>query len=248
MIEIFPVPDLPIFELNDDIAQIIYDLYGQNLKDNDILVIAQKIVSKVEGCEIAYENINPSEFAKQFGMIADKDPRIVEVILNESSSIVRMSKTLLITETHHGFICANAGVDRSNAKNNHVLTLPKNPDQSAQNIRTKLMSLLKVNNLGVLISDTFGRALRVGTTNIAIGVAGIDPLLNYAHKKDLFGYEMMHTTVAVVDELAAAAGLVMGQADEGTPIIVIRGYTKFNKIDNPSSSVLNRKRQEALFW
>ena len=169
-------------------------------------------------------------------------------MLREAKSVVRKSDTLIITETHHGFICANSGVDRSNARPSHVLTLPKDPDKSARDIKDKLQSLTGLKNLVVIISDTFGRPFRVGTTNIAIGVAGIEPLIDYSFKKDLFNYELRHTTVAVADELACAAGLIMGQSNEGLPVIVIRGYTNYTRSSNVTATSLNRKKEDSLFW
>jgi coenzyme F420-0:L-glutamate ligase/coenzyme F420-1:gamma-L-glutamate ligase len=248
LLQIFPIPNLPIFQPNDDIAKIITKNYGPKLKENDILVIAHTIVSRVENCEVEYEKINPSPPALDFAKSSEKDPRIVEVVLREARSVVRKSDTLLITETRHGFICANSGVDRSNARPGYVLTLPVDPDKSAKRIKENLQKLTNLNNLIIIISDTFGRPFRIGTTNIAIGVAGIEPILDFTSKKDLFNYELQHTSVAVADELASAAGLSMGQSNEGTPVVIIRGYNRYIKSSNSTATNLNRKKEDALFW
>ena len=248
MLQIIPIPDLPIFQPDDDIGQILFENYKDILQNGDILVIAHTIVSRVEKCEIEYEKVEPSTFALNFAKSADKDPRIVEVVLQEAKSIVRMSNSLLITETHHGFICANSGVDRSNARPGFVLTLPKDPDLSARKIKKRIEDLTGLDKINIIISDTFGRPFRVGTTNIAIGVAGLDPIVDYASKKDLFGYELQHTTVAVADELACTAGLIMGQSNEGTPIIIIRGFSNYKLTSDSSATNLSRKREDSLFW
>lgn len=248
MLQIFPIPEFPIIQPNDNIAEIIAENYGSKLKENDILVIAHTIVSRAENNEVKYETVDPSPLALEFAKSSEKDPRIVEVVLREARSILRRSPTLLITETKHGFICANSGVDRSNARPGYVLTLPKDPDNSARQIKEDLQKITKLKELVIIISDTFGRPFRIGTTNIAIGVSGIEPLLEYTSKKDLFGYELQHTIVAVADELACAAGLSMGQSNEGTPVIIIRGYTNYIKSSNPTAKSLNRKKEDSLFW
>ena len=248
MLQIIQIPDLPMFQPNDDIAQIISEKYADNLKNNDILVIAHTIVSRVENCEIEYEKVQPSMFAVNFANSADKDPRIVEIVLQEAKSIVRMSESLLITETHHGFICANSGVDRSNARPGHVLTLPKDPDKSARKIKKRFEEINGLDNINIIISDTFGRPFRIGTTNIAIGIAGLDPFVDCSFKSDLFGYKLQHSIVAVADELACTAGLIMGQSNEGIPVVIIRGFTNYTSSSQSSATRLNRKREDALFW
>jgi len=165
-----------------------------------------------------------------------------------------MSDTLLICETHHGFICANAGVDRSNARPGYVLTLPKDPDNSARQIQKQIFQETgKI--VGIIISDTFGRVFRKGTTNFAIGIAGFSPIISYKGERDLFGYELQTSEVALADELAAAAGLAMGQSNEGIPVVIIRGISEINskvKIeiekDQNTIRILPRTRNESLFW
>ena len=237
---------MPVFNYGDDIGKIIVDTYTDGLQNGDILVITQKIVSKAEGCEVSYDAIEPSPFALHVAQMGDKDPKVAELVLRESKRIVRMDEHVLITETHHGIICANSGVDRSNSRPGYMLTLPKDPDASAKKIRDRLLELTKISSLAVIISDTYGRALRVGTINCAIGTAGIEPLEDYRGRSDLFGYVLNHTVVARVDELASAAGLFTGQAAEGVPVVLIRGF-KFQE-GFTSAKILNRKRPEALFF
>ena len=248
MIEILPISGLPIFKKSDDIGQIIVEHFGQSLRDGDVLIVTSKIVSKAEGLEIDSATISPSPFATFIAERGQKDPKQVELILQESKTIVRMSDTLLIAETHHGFICANAGVDRSNARPGHLLLLPRSPDASAAAIRSRILELTGLCNIAVIISDTFGRPFRVGTTNVAIGVAGMDPLEDYRGRPDIYGYVLQHTVVARADELASAAGLVLGQAAERVPVAVIRGFSVTPTEDPVSARDLIRKREEALFW
>lgn len=245
MIQLIPIMNLPVFKYGDDIGKMVVDTYTDGLQNGDILVITQKIVSKAEGCEVSYDEIEPSPFALHLAKIGDKDPKVVELVLRESRAIVRMNEHVLITETHHGIICANSGVDRSNSRTGYMLTLPKDPDVSARKIRARLLELTGISSLAIIISDTYGRALRIGTVNCAIGTAGIEPLEDYRGRSDLFGYILNHTVVARADELAAAAGLLTGQAAEGVPIVLIRGFA-FQE-GSTSANVLNRKRPDALF-
>ena len=249
MITIFPIESLPIFQKDDDFVRIVLEKYN-DFKDNDILVIAHTIISRIEGREIDLSTIVPSEMAIQFGKRIDKDPRAVEVVLRESKTIVRMSQTLLICETKQGFICANAGVDLSNATPNHVLTLPEDPDATSRKIQNEIFKRTG-KKVGVIISDTFGGVFRKGTTNIAIGIAGFKPILSHKGKSDLFGYILKTTEVGVADELATAAGLVMGQSNEGLPVIVVRGYKNINiTLDNSDITIADvpRRKEDSLFW
>ncbi|MDQ4074181.1 MAG: coenzyme F420-0:L-glutamate ligase [Thermoproteota archaeon] len=212
---------------NDDIAELIVQAlrYHQiRLLDKDIVVIAQKVISKSENRLINLNDVYPTRDAIKISLKHAKDPRLIEIILRESKSIVRVSEKHLITETKHGFICANAGIDQSNvsADENIVLLLPTDPDNSAKKIR---MSLLQKTDrmVSVIISDTFGRPFRNGQTNIAIGISGISPLKSYIGKKDTFGKILKVTEIAVVDELCSAAEMVMGK-NLGIPVAIIRGY------------------------
>src|SRR5262245_1477371 len=199
------------------------DEMGLTLADGDILVIAQKIISKAEGRLVNLESITPSDFALEIANRQDRDPRLIEVILSESANIVRMDDHVMITETRHGFICANAGVDRSNVVGKEwVSLLPDAPDDSALLLKTRLAELCKVNT-AVIITDTFGRAWREGLTNAAIGVAGIKPLKDFRGKYDDHGKELSATVLATADEIAAASGLLMRKTTR-IPAVVMRGY------------------------
>jgi len=247
MIQIIPINNLPIFKLNDDLVSILTEKFN-DIQENDVIVIAHTIISRIEGKEIDLNTINPSEMAKIIAQRADKDPRVVEVVLRESKTIVRMSDALIISETKHGFICANAGVDQSNATPNHVLTLPDDPDMSCKQIQEQIYKKLG-KKVGVIISDTFGRVFRKGTTNIAIGTSGFSPIQSYKGKKDLFGYILKTTEVCIADELATAAGILMGQSDEGLPVILIRGLTlNIDLYNQHAIKEVTRTRTESLFW
>jgi coenzyme F420-0:L-glutamate ligase / coenzyme F420-1:gamma-L-glutamate ligase len=195
---------------------------NQTIKNGDIIVIAQKIISKNEGRSIYLNHISPSSKSIELGKKINKDPRIVELIIQESRKIIRVFDRTIITETLHGFICANAGIDQSNVSKskNRVLLLPKDPDKSAGSIRKEIYEKTR-KNVAVLITDTFGRPFRLGQTNVAIGIAGINPLKNYKGKRDMFGKIMKVTEIAIVDEIAGAAELVMGKS-EGIPVAIVR--------------------------
>ena len=222
------LPHIPEVQPGHDLAALILNALAESestLEDGDVLVVTQKIVSKAEGCVVDLEAVQPSPQAEKVAANTGKDPRLVEVILSESRGIVRWRKGVLIVETHHGWICANAGVDRSNVAEpgrDIVLTLPADPDRSAREIRRALMGATG-SDIAVIISDTHGRAWRMGTVNLAIGVAGMEPIADVRGQKDRFGYTMRVTQVARADELAATAGLLSGQAGEGLPVVHIRG-------------------------
>jgi coenzyme F420-0:L-glutamate ligase/coenzyme F420-1:gamma-L-glutamate ligase len=190
----------------------------------DILVVTQKIVSKAEGRLVRLSEITPSPFAECLAAtLGGRDPRHIEVILRETRRIVRMDRGVLITETHHGFVCANAGVDASNVPGDDTLCLlPHDPDTSAQRLRHGLQAALGF-DVPIVISDSFGRPWRNGITNIAIGVAGLNPLMDYRGQKDPYGYELKVSIMAIADELAAAAELVAGKTS-GRPVAIVRGY------------------------
>tara|TARA_B100001123_G_C14941495_1_gene879879 strand:+ start:24 stop:779 length:756 start_codon:yes stop_codon:yes gene_type:complete len=217
---------------------ICNEVKGQHLilNDKDILVVTQKVVSKAEGQITDLKEIEPSYMAMQLASDYNKDPRLVEIVLRESKRIVRMDRGVIISETHHGFICANAGVDSSNNTDiGKVSLLPKNPDVSANKIRKSIHKALGI-KLGIIISDTFGRPWREGATNVAIGVSGINPLKDYRGESDLAGYSLKTTTIAIADELAAAAELVMSKLDR-VPVAVIKGYY-YNPRDTGINSLL----------
>jgi coenzyme F420-0:L-glutamate ligase/coenzyme F420-1:gamma-L-glutamate ligase len=196
---------------------------GEVMRDEDILLVTQKAVSKAEGRLVRLADVEPSALALQFAADYDKDPSQVEVVLRESRRIVKMDRGVLVTETHHGFVCANAGVDASNvAGGGTVSLLPVDSDRSAAELRAALHSASGVAP-AVIVTDTFGRVWRNGLTNVAIGVAGMAPLQSFAGQQDPFGYELRVTVMAVADELAGAAELVMGKTD-GVPFALVRGF------------------------
>ena len=224
-IELLPVPGIPEVMNGDDIASLISRAMrdvGIEALNGDIIVVAQKIISKAEGRVVQLSAIEPSDRAKEWAAAFEKDPRVVEVVLRESKRIVRMERGVLIAETEHGFVCANAGVDTSNVAEGSVTLLPKDPDASARRLRSSLESELGV-RLAVIVSDTFGRPWREGLVNVALGVSGIGPLIDYRGQKDSHGNALKVTVIAIADELAAAAELVMKKS-AGVPVAIARGY------------------------
>ena len=225
-LRILGLPGIPIVTPGMDLAALIQQAAtaaSLPLQAGDILVVTQKVVSKAEGHLIILEDITPSPLAQSFAGQWGKDPRHVEVVLQQSRRIVKMDRGVLITETHHGFICANAGVDQSNIEGEEVVAvLPPDPDASARAIRQALRERLGF-DVAVIISDTFGRPWRHGLVNIAIGLSGIEAIKDYTGQLDTQGYELRVTALAIADELAAAAELVMNKLDN-VPVAVIRGY------------------------
>lgn len=249
IVEIIGLKDLPIIKQGDDLAKLICDAakrQGTPIKEGDIIVIAHIIVSRAEGNTVNLDDIVPSDFAKTFAQQFGKDPALIETVLRESKGIVRMGRGRLITETKHGLICANAGVDRSNVPGErNVALLPKDPDRSARRIRRKIRRLTG-RDVAVIISDTHGRPLREGEINIAIGVAGIHPIRDRRGETDLFGRILRVKRTAIADELASAAELVIGQADEGVPVAIIRGY-QYPKSGKARATELIRPKEKDLF-
>jgi len=225
-LHVIGLPGIPIVTPGVDLAALIQQAAAAaplSLQGGDILVVTQKIVSKAEGFLIALKDITPSPWAEQYARQWGKDPRHVEVVLHQARRIVRMDRGVLIAETHHGFICANAGVDQSNIEGEEVVAvLPTDPDASARAIRQGLHERLGI-EVAVIISDTFGRPWRNGITNVAIGLSGMQAIKDYTGQCDAQGYTLRVTALAVADELAAAAELVMNKLDN-VPVAVIRGY------------------------
>ena len=221
------ITDIPEVNEGDDLAGFIFRAalaQGTPIYLNDVLVITQKIVSKAEGAVVDLREIEPSPLAKQFAEQYDKDPRHIEVVLRQTRRIVRMDRGILIVESKHGFISANAGVDASNIPGEHrVSLLPEDPDSSARHLRKGLMDLAGC-HLSVIISDTFGRPWRNGNTDIAIGVAGINPLRDYRGTIDPHGYSLKVSLAAIADQIASAAELVAGKTSQ-IPVSIVRGYT-----------------------
>jgi coenzyme F420-0:L-glutamate ligase / coenzyme F420-1:gamma-L-glutamate ligase len=221
----------------------------EQIFDNDVLVVAHKIVSKAEGRVVNLEHIKPSAESLKIAEEDGKDPRIMELILDESKDMIRHSNGVIIVETRHGFICANAGVDQSNVEDsvNHALLLPVDADVSANKIRESLREKTGGKDFAVIITDTFGRPFREGQTNVAIGIAGIEPIKSYVGSADMYGKKLRVTEIAVVDEIASAAELAMGKL-ERVPVVIIRGY-KYQKPEKESSTIskLIRPKEKDLF-
>ncbi|RLG06075.1 MAG: coenzyme F420-0:L-glutamate ligase [Thaumarchaeota archaeon] len=246
-VEIIGVKGLPIIKEGDDLASLIIEAVermGLNLRNGDILVISHIIVSKSEGRVRRLEEYRPSRFAEEIAKRSGKDPRHVEAILQSSRRIVRMRDGLIICEAVGGHICANAGVDLSNAGIGRVALLPEDPDLSASRIRERIKKLIGV-EVAVIISDTQGRPLRRGSINIAIGCSGLKPILDRRGERDLYGRTLRSKMICIADELASAAELVIGQADEGVPVAIIRGY-EFERSEEPAS-MIPRSEQDDLF-
>jgi coenzyme F420-0:L-glutamate ligase/coenzyme F420-1:gamma-L-glutamate ligase len=227
-IQIIPLTGLPLIKEGDDLPKLLLEalkIAGNQIEDRDIIIITHKIVSKAENRLIDLTTITPSQPGNNFAVYTGKDPRVVEAVLRESRAIRRMAPGILITETKHGFVCANAGLDKSNVEGqDKIALLPIDPDASARKIRLSVEELTG-KSVSVIISDTHGRAHRDGEINVAIGASGLPVILDRRGEKDLFGYELKVKRIAIADELAAAAELVIGQAGEGTPAAIIRGYS-----------------------
>ena len=228
-IEVIGVTGIPEVQPGDQLGEIIARAsarQGTPIEDGDILLLTQKIVSKSEGRLVHLSTVEPSTFARQVAGQCGRDPRLIELVLRESHAIVRMdpARGLIISETRHGFVCANAGIDTSNVPGDGVVSLlPEDPDLSAHEIRDQLCRAAHADTVAVIITDTFGRAWREGHTNFAIGVAGIDPIVDYRGTNDALGNVLKVTRIAVADELASTAELVMGKAT-GVPVALVRGY------------------------
>jgi len=244
-----PVKGLPLIQTGDDLPSLLITAIGTNqlaILENDILVITQKILSKSEGRFVNLADVTPSAKAVELSMITGKDPCLIEVILSESVEVLRAVPGTLITRHQLGFICANAGVDHSNIENgaSHVLLLPKDPSASAEHIRIAIQAKFGI-SIGVLVIDSHGRAWRNGSIGMAIGGAGVPMLSDQRGWKDLYGADLRVTQVAVADELAAAASLVMGQSSEGYPVVHVRGFP-YPLIDQPFTALI-RDRSKDLF-
>ena len=232
MLTLTPLSNIPLIRQGDNLADIIIGALQATaiqLRGNDILVIAQKVVSKAEGRLVNLTTVTPSVKALELAVPTEKDPRVVELILRESNEILRTRPGAIIVEHKLGFVCANAGIDHSNVQGqggnpeDWVLLLPECPDRSAEQIRQRIESMTNA-QIGVLIIDSHGRAWREGTVGAAIGLSGLPGVLDLRGKPDLFDFHLRITQVGVADELAAAASLMMGQAAEGTPVVHARGF------------------------
>ncbi|MCC6299947.1 MAG: coenzyme F420-0:L-glutamate ligase [Anaerolineales bacterium] len=260
-----PLLNIPLIRRDDNLADIVLNSLQENkitLQDGDIFVLAQKIVSKAEGRTVNLATVMPSQRAIELAKQTEKDPRVVELILQESAEVLRIRVGAIIVEHKLGFVCANAGIDHSNVGNRSedfshptqatkvatteewVLLLPAEPDRSAEKMRSEIQTK-SGKRVGVLIIDSHGRAWRNGTVGVAIGVAGIPGLEDLRGREDLFGYKLQVTQVGVADELAAAASLMMGQAAEGTPVVHVRGFPY--PLREASMKELIRPKEQDLF-
>lgn len=248
-VKVIAVENLPLIKKGDNLGKLIVEAaksQGTPIQENDILVVTHVAVSKAEDNVVNLDEIVPSERALELAKKVDKDPALVEVIMRETKEFVRIGPNSLITETKHGIISANAGVDRSNVEGDrNVALLPVNPDASARNIRSEVKKATG-NNVAVLVSDTHGRPLRMGEINVTIGVAGIKPIRDRRGEKDLFGYVLKIKQTCIADEIASAAELVMGQASEGVPVAIIRGY-KYQISENATAKDLTRPKERDMF-
>ncbi|MDC0194541.1 coenzyme F420-0:L-glutamate ligase [Candidatus Nitrosopelagicus sp.] len=242
-LHIFPVHFKQDITPESNLTDILISSNSCGIEDDDIIVVSQKIVSKQEGRAINLDIVIPSELSFGIASAYDKDPKLVEVILSEAKRIVRMEHGVIIVQTKHGFICANAGIDESNVDGNYVTLLPKDPDNSAKLIQDEIR-IKTGKKVAVIISDTFGRPFRLGQTDNAIGIAGIESILSYEGKHDTFGKILRVTAIAIVDELCSAAELVMGKINK-SPMAIIKNF-QFEPKDEPISNLI-RPKSDDLF-
>jgi len=241
VLEIIPIKIQREIGIDANFVDLI--LESSEINDGDILVFSQKIVSKNEGSMLSLSSVNPSLLANGIASSYGKDPRLIELILSESERIVRMENGIIIVKTKHGFVCANAGIDESNVQDGYATLLPKDPDKSAILLKEKIEQKTR-KNISVIISDTFGRPFRLGQTDVAIGIAGLEPILDYNGKPDTFGKIMRVTAIAVADEICSASELVMGKVEK-CPIVIVRNYS-YN-FSNAKIQELLRSEHDDLF-
>ncbi|MEA2480795.1 MAG: coenzyme F420-0:L-glutamate ligase / coenzyme F420:gamma-L-glutamate ligase [Thermoleophilaceae bacterium] len=240
------IPGLPEVRPGDDLAALLAERVS--LRDGDVLVVAHKVVSKAEGRIVALQGVRPSERALELAELHGKDPRHVQVVLDESAEVLRATRGVLICRTHHGFVCANAGVDASNvADEETVVLLPTDPDGSARSLRAALRAGADDARIAVVITDSFGRAWRHGQADVAIGIAGLAPLEDWRGRADAAGLELRATWIAVADEAAATADLVRAK-DSREPAVILRGLERHvTEEDGPGAAALVRPVDEDLF-
>lgn len=248
-VKVIAVENLPLFQKGNNLGQLISEAaqkQGTPIQENDVVVVTHVAVSKAEGNIVNLDSVLPSARARELAAKIGKDADMVEVILQETKEIVRSGPNSLIVETKNGIVAANAGVDRSNVKGyRNVALLPTNPDASARNIRNEIKEKTG-HRVAVIVSDTHGRPLRMGEINVAIGVAGIKPIRDRRGEKDLFGYVLHVKQTCIADELASAAELVIGQASEGIPVAIIRGYS-YEVDEDAAGRDLTRPKEKDMF-
>ena len=244
---LIPIHGIPFIQPGDDLVKIILErlkVSRNHLKSEDILVLTQKIVSKAEGAMVDLTSSHPSRKAIRLAQSCGKDPRVVELILQESKKVLRQGPTFIVSEHKNGWVCANAGIDYSNVPGEYVTLLPKDPDETARQIRQRVKDLAGVES-AVIIIDSHGRPFRKGAVGVAIGSSGICALVNKRGEEDLFHYRLKGTEIALADDLASAASLLMGQTNEGIPAVIIRGL-KFPKGRGKARDLI-RPEEEDLF-
>lgn len=251
-IDIIGIKDFPIIKENDNLPEIIYESLLNNditLVDSDVLVLAETVVSKAEGNYVKVEDVVVSQEAEEISKKSGKDAKQCQIILDHSNDIIRCQEGLIITESKHGFVCANSGIDNSNCEEGFVTPLPVNPDESARKIKKYLDEKFNVESK-IIISDTHGRAWRVGAIGVAVGISGLHPITDFRGSHDLYGQELMSTIEATADELASAASLIMGQSDSGICLVLIRGYdsslTACGIDDSSIDEIIREKSQDAF--
>ncbi len=245
-----PIEGLPLIQTGDNLGKMIVknaETQGTPIQPGDVVVVTHVVVSKAEGNIIDLNTVKPSQRAIEIANQTNKDPALVEIVLQETKDIVRIGQNSIITETHSGIICANAGIDHSNVNGDQkVVPLPKNPNASATTIRTEIKQYSGA-EVAVIVADTHGRPFRMGEINVAIGTAGFNPIRDRRGEKDLFGYVLKIKQTAIADELASAAELVMGQANEGIPVAIVRGYKADQPTENTTATPLTRPKEKDLF-
>lgn len=242
--------DFPLIEPDDDLAEVFVEIAKNDvaLVDGDIIILAQKIFSKAEKRIVSLEDVIPSDKAKEIAGKVGKDPRFVELVLKETKQTIKITKEVFLVEDKRGIVCINAGIDKSNVEGEGKFALlPENPDKSVERFRGEIMKLTG-KNVAVLMCDTYSRPFRRGQVNFAIGISGIKPFKDYRRKKDLFGQVLRVKNIAVVDEIAAAAELLMGQATEARPAVILKGLSEFvEPCENCSAEELQISAVEDLF-
>jgi coenzyme F420-0:L-glutamate ligase/coenzyme F420-1:gamma-L-glutamate ligase len=248
-VQIIPLKNMPIVKPGDDLAELTIkslESMGMHPEEKDVYAYSHVIVSRSEGKIVDLKEVAPSPVAVNFAEFTGKDPRVVEIVLRESRAIRRMAPGVIITETKHGFVCANAGVDKSNVPGETIVApLPDDPDESSKRIRAKIKKITGF-NVGVLVCDTHGRAHRDGEINVTVGASGFKVIKDRRGEKDLFGYKLLVKRTAIADELASAAELVIGQSDEAVPAALIRGYD-IEYSEESNAQELVRAREKDLF-